>query len=310
VKGANNKSIMLLLSLAGDTREARGRRECREGRDGCKGSRHAIALARAAVLFAVLLLALAISPLAAQSQYGSVRPLFFDASPKVALASQPAGSSSESADGETSGASLSSDDSGLSLADASSSSNAASSAADARMAALEGDDESGLTQSELDAMGGDEGFLPTDIDATQVTYTTISRLAEVDEDLDGKLVTFIGEVIGEPVTTSDGSKWVQLRSSSGSAILVSMDSEMAEMIKNYGSYSVKGSTLRVTGIYRVADPDNLGSLDVTAYSVSLVDAGGAQTEEVNHTMLVVAIVALAVALALFGVKIYLRMRNR
>jgi hypothetical protein len=187
---------------------------------------------------------------------------------------------------------------------------ASSSQVDARVAALGEDWSDTLSPTELRALGGDAGFLPSDIDSSQVTHVTIARLSSADTDLDGKLVSFVGEVVGEPVVTGGGGRWVQLKSSSGDAIEVSMDESMADLIENYGSYAVKGSTLRIIGIYRVADPNNLGNLDVVAYSVSVVDEGGARTDGVDGNELTAALVAVCVAVALLVVKIVLKKRKR
>ncbi len=182
----------------------------------------------------------------------------------------------------------------------------ASSALDARTASLIPNDD--LTDDERDEAGASTGFLPADLQSSSSTHVTIGRLAGADEALDGTLVTFTGEVVGEPVHTVSG-RWVQLQSSDASAIMVFMSEEAAGLIENYADYNTKGSTLRITGIYRVADPNNYGDLDVTAYVVTLVDEGGPVTRTVDMPLLYAAVASLLVAAALVGVNVYLRRRR-
>ncbi|MBM6999699.1 hypothetical protein I3I95_06120 [bacterium] len=184
---------------------------------------------------------------------------------------------------------------------------AASSSFDLRTAAIiPGDD---LMPSEREQLGGDQGFDPADVDASQAAHVTIGRLAGADEDLDGKLVTFIGEVVGEPVSLSDDRMWVQLQATDASAILVEMSAGEASVITNWQEYGRRGTSLRVTGVYHVADQNNFGDLDVTAYDVSLIDAGGERPDALDTHLLGAAIASLLVAAAVIIVNVYVRRRQ-
>ena len=161
--------------------------------------------------------------------------------------------------------------------------------------------------------GADGGILPGGLDEDDATFTTISRLASADERLDDTLVSFSGEAVGEPVNASlSGHKWVLLQSNAGStsSIEVLMTDEQVALIENFGSYQTRGSTLRVTGIYRIADPSQTGTLDVTAYSVRVVDAGGAVANPADMRRLWLGVGLSALGVGLFGLNVYLKRRSR
>ena len=127
------------------------------------------------------------------------------------------------------------------------------------------------------------------------------------------LVSFSGEAVGEPVNASlSGHKWVLLQSNAGStsSIEVLMTDEQVALIENFGSYQTRGSTLRVTGIYRIADPSQTGTLDVTAYRVRVVDAGGAVANPADMRKLWLGVGLSALGVGLFGLNVYLKRRSR
>ena len=175
---------------------------------------------------------------------------------------------------------------------------------DPRMAALGDGTREGTGES-----GAERGYLPGEVDPADATHVTIGRLANVDQSLDGELVTFIGSVVGEPVQLRDGDLWVDLQSTAGDSIMVAMDQGAAGLITSYGSYTAKGTTLRVTGVYRLADPNHLGNIDVTAYSVSVVDAGGPRAQT-GPVLMGAAIVSLSVMAVLLVTRLVLRRRGR
>ena len=164
------------------------------------------------------------------------------------------------------------------------------------------------------ALGGGSGILPTGLTEDDASYVSISKLESGDKSYDDSLVSFRGEVVGEPINSSSGShKWVLVQSSGKrtSSIEVLMTNEQVAQIKNWGSYQVKGATVRVTGIYRVADANNTGTLDVTAYVVRVVDEGGPIDEGPVNTHIVVAGLSLvALGCVLTAVNVYQRRRSR
>ena len=164
------------------------------------------------------------------------------------------------------------------------------------------------------ALGGGSGIMPTGLSEDDATFVSIARLESGDSDLNETLVSFRGEVVGEPVNSSTSSyKWVLVQSSGSktSSIEVLMTNEQVAQIKNWGSYQVKGATVRVTGIYRVADDDHTGALDVTAYVVHVQDEGGRVEQEGPQARLVAAAVALTLlGGVLTGIDVYQKRRSR
>ena len=179
---------------------------------------------------------------------------------------------------------------------------------DAAQAAADGRPEVAEALSYAGELGRDLGFLPSDVSPADAVSVSIARLASADESLDGKLVTFRGEVVGEPVSVT-GGKWVQLQSADDSYVLVAMTDELASAITEVGSYQTRGTTLQVTGIFRLADPDRMGDMDVTAYQVRVVDPGGARSKQVNTGMLWVGLGFVALGGTLAGVGVYLHRRT-
>jgi hypothetical protein len=156
------------------------------------------------------------------------------------------------------------------------------------------------------------GILPVGLSDEDATSVTVARLASADTSLANTLVTFRGEAVGEAVASSTpGWSWVLLESGSPStsAVSVLVESDALDLIKNYGSYQVRGTTLQVTGIYRVADESQDGELDVTAYTVSVVDEGGPVEHPVDESRLRLGVVATAVGLGLWALGAYLKRRS-
>lgn len=178
-------------------------------------------------------------------------------------------------------------------------------------AAESSSDDGAVQASELPGeLGADLGFQPSEIDLSDTRRVSVSRLASADTNLDGELVTFVGEVIGEPVEISGDKMWVQIRAVSGSSvIMVVMTEEQVDLIEHYGGYQVEGTTLRITGVYHVADPDQLGEIDVTAYQVEVSDAGGESKEEVDVRGLWGAIGLLFAGVAVLVVGFVVRRRT-
>ena len=162
-------------------------------------------------------------------------------------------------------------------------------------------------------LGANQGILPVGLSAENATATSIGRLASADLELNGSLVTFRGEAVGEPMnSSSSGSKWVVLQSGTASvnSIQVLMTNDQVALIENFGAYKMRGSTLQVTGIYRVADPSQTGELDVTAYVVSVVDPGGPYEEKIDLRKLPLGLTLVGVGVVLIVLRIYLKWRSR
>ena len=117
------------------------------------------------------------------------------------------------------------------------------------------------------------GTLEGGVDPQDALKTTTAELLLAQTSLDGRLVVFSGEVIGDAIDADRGHKWI-LVSDDGSALSVRMTDNHAGLIENYGKYGMKGTELRITGTYHVADPAQAGELNVTAENVEIIAHGG------------------------------------
>ena len=131
-------------------------------------------------------------------------------------------------------------------------------------------------------------------DTSLATQTTLERLVSVQTSLDGELVRFHGEAVGDIIKAKPGYKWI-LMEDDGSALSVLMTDEQAALIDTLGRYGTRGSILEVIGVYHVADPDEAGELDVRAVSVALVSEGERVDDQVHPAKLIAGVVLLVAA---------------
>lgn len=92
---------------------------------------------------------------------------------------------------------------------------------------------------------------------------TVAELVAAEPELDGTLVSFAGEAIGEPIDADDDHKWVNV-SGGDKLVGVLMTNEQVDQITNYGAYDVKGSELQIAGTLNTSCTDHDGELDVHA----------------------------------------------
>ena len=142
----------------------------------------------------------------------------------------------------------------------------------------------------------------------QVHSVRLEDLLSARQDLDGQLVSFSGEAIGDLIKADSKHTWVMLEDQ-GYGLSVLMRNEDADKIEHLGKYGVRGSILQVVGVYHIADPDQAGELDVVARSVSLVESGYSYEEPVHWWKLILGLIFLGAALGLSLLYRYLRRRS-
>ncbi|PKQ36893.1 MAG: hypothetical protein CVT59_10420 [Actinobacteria bacterium HGW-Actinobacteria-1] len=130
-------------------------------------------------------------------------------------------------------------------------------------------------------------------DARPLTATSIlaGRAA-----LDGTMVAFEGEAIGEMLHTSDDSVWLSVLSD-GTALGVYLPEQLAEQIAMFGDYDTTGDTVRVAGEFRRACDEHGGDMDVHAVSLEVIAPGADREHPVEFWKLGLAAVAFGVAAA-------------
>lgn len=131
----------------------------------------------------------------------------------------------------------------------------------------------------------------------------INDLIEQAKMYDGETVTVQGEVVGD-VMIRDERGWVNI-SDGTNDIGIWAPAELLRRIGFVGRYHTRGDTVRVTGTFYRADPQQGGDLDIRASSLDVVKPG----ERVDHVIpsgrLILALGSLGVAA---GLGLWLRSR--
>lgn len=138
--------------------------------------------------------------------------------------------------------------------------------------------------------------------------TTLEELVSAAKRLDGKMVKFEGEAIGDVFKAGGKYRWLMVEDK-GAALSVLVTQDQLNIVKNFGKYGVRGSRLKVTGVYHIADHDQAGELDVRAFELELIDEGGAVELPLHWWKLVAACFFSALALSLALWYRYLRRRS-
>ncbi|MBR2522296.1 MAG: hypothetical protein IKE61_04140 [Coriobacteriales bacterium] len=173
-------------------------------------------------------------------------------------------------------------------------------------------DESAAEQYKGDFSG--TGTADTSLDTTNPDTVidadeniAIEGLISGGSHLNGLVVVFDGEVIGNDVNAGDGYKWVTLYDD-GASIAVYMSDADAAKITHRGSYSSQGDTLKVVGVFHLDCPSHQGDVDVHAQSVEVISNGFpvAHGLDMYKVYIAAGLLVLAGALGL----LYWRLRER
>lgn len=115
-----------------------------------------------------------------------------------------------------------------------------------------------------------------------------SELVERAAEWDGERVTFRGEAVGSAMRRGDRT-WLHLNDdayadlapdstdrakgyNSGHAVLV--PSELAEQVRHFGAYGVRGDLVSIEGTFRAADTEYGGDMLIAADSLQVERVGG------------------------------------
>lgn len=123
---------------------------------------------------------------------------------------------------------------------------------------------------------------------------TANELVERAKALDGAVVVFEGEAIGDPLPRGDHA-WVNVLDGGG-AIGVWLPRGDLGQIEHYGSYRWKGDRLRVVGVFHRACPEHGGDLDIHATSLEVIERGAAIPHPASPAEIALAAVLLAAGL--------------
>lgn len=134
---------------------------------------------------------------------------------------------------------------------------------------------------------------------------------------DGRLVTYLGEVVGDVLQRSGGA-WVQINddayglvsgplpshrdfSGTNSGLAVWLPAEIVEDVHTPGRRGVRGDIVRIVGVLHRADPQDGGGLTIRAREIRLLSPAVSVPQPVHRDQ---AIAAAAVSLLAIGLIIY------
>jgi hypothetical protein len=117
-----------------------------------------------------------------------------------------------------------------------------------------------------------------------------SQLIERAREYDGKPVEYRGELIGEPLRRGD-HLWINV-SDGDKAIGIWVRRSAMPAVRHFGSYSVRGDTVLVRGLFHTSCPEHGGDMDIHAEAIINVARGETKRHQVKA-------VSLAWALGLF-----------
>jgi len=137
---------------------------------------------------------------------------------------------------------------------------------------------------------------------------TSTDLIEKAKELDGQVVVFTGEVIGDIMVRGDHT-WINI-SDGGNAVGIWVQNEDMQGITLPGRYGVHGDEVSITGTFRRACPEHGGDLDIHATSVQVLDKGYAIAQEITPIKVAFAAVLLPASAFLFVLMIRKHRRHQ
>lgn len=145
--------------------------------------------------------------------------------------------------------------------------------------------------------------------------TTIEDILSEPDSKEGQIVQFVGEAIGDAITSSSQGDmtWVQVSSTtpgSEASISVLMTTEQAKQIDHFGRYGVTGTMVQVRGTFHQACSEHDGLLDLHATNVAVIAHGEEHPDELNPVGFVPGIIAVLIGGALMAVFYVVRERLR
>jgi hypothetical protein len=135
------------------------------------------------------------------------------------------------------------------------------------------------------------------------TPHTITDLIERSKLYDGKIVEIKGEVIGD-ILDRGKYAWININDGS-SSIGIWGAKELFSKINFTGDYNTKGDYIKVTGIFRRADPKQGGELDIEALSLKVISVGRKVEHPVSYHLILITLTSssIAVIIGLIWLKI-------
>lgn len=134
--------------------------------------------------------------------------------------------------------------------------------------------------------------MPAKAKAKTVTST---ELIEEATALDGKSVSYQGEVVGDILYRGDHA-WVSINDGEN-AVSAYVPAMEAKKIKYTGRYCVTGDTVSLTGTFHRACTEHGGDLDIHSNKVKIIKRGYAVKDKSSPAFLIASIIMFPCALA-------------
>lgn len=143
--------------------------------------------------------------------------------------------------------------------------------------------------------------------ANDVIDMNVPGLVAIDRSLDGSMVSFSGEAIGEDLRADPGHRSVNVLED-GVAVGVYVTNEQAAQIEVFGDHGHRGATVHVIGRVNIACNQHGGEFDVHAEEFRVGAPGETIDRPINPAKAAAA--ALALTVAMVEARLYRRMRER
>jgi len=125
------------------------------------------------------------------------------------------------------------------------------------------------------------------------TPHTITDLIERSKLYDGKIVEIKGEVIGD-ILDRGKYAWINIYDGSSSIGIWGVK-EIFSSIKFKGDYNTKGDYIKVTGIFKRADPKQGGELDIEALSLKVISVGKKIDHPISYHLILITFISSSIA---------------
>lgn len=127
-------------------------------------------------------------------------------------------------------------------------------------------------------------------------YKNFNDLIENGRNLDNKIITVQGEVIGDRMKRGNYS-WINI-SDGSNGMGIWIKNEDADAIKVYGNYNNKGDTVEIEGKFNRACKEHGGDMDIHAQSIKIIKAGYPVNHAINRNKIITALLLTAVTIIL------------
>ncbi|HCM27614.1 MAG TPA: DNA-binding protein [Treponema sp.] len=123
-----------------------------------------------------------------------------------------------------------------------------------------------------------------------------AEAVEKAKELDGRVVEFVGEAIGEALRRGDHA-WLNLGDGNAALGVWMLAADIPAGL-SFGSYERTGDRVRVRGDFRRACPEHGGDMDIHAHEAVIIEKGNVTDHPVDPSRLIAALFFLALSAGL------------